>query len=126
MQSFETYIEYFKNIKVKENAPNNEIKNYDDFLIKVYGDNYDSIRNNKKIHFWMNTGAIKISTVHSFKGWETEMLFLIVEKRYEHSKAFDELIYTGLTRCKSKLFIINFEETYDYIIKSIVRQINSH
>ena len=51
------------------------------------------IRDNKKLNFYMNTGTIKISTIHSFKGWESEVVFLLLEKKNEGEKAFDELLY---------------------------------
>ena len=41
----------------------------------------DKIRKNKKLHFWMNSGVTKFSTVHSYKGWEIKTLFLIRHKR---------------------------------------------
>lgn len=55
----------------------------------------------------MNSGTIKISTINSFKGWESEVVFLIIEPKYENettfNMAFDELLYTGLTRCRKIL-----------------------
>ena len=57
----------------------------------------------------MNSGTVKISTIHSFKGWECENLFLIIEKR--HSLSFDEILYTGITRSRTNLIIINYGNT---------------
>lgn len=68
---------------------------------------YSKIRDSKKLNFFMNTGTIKISTIHSFKGWESEVVFLILEKNNESSSSFDELLYTGLTRTRSNLIVIN-------------------
>lgn len=70
-----------------------------------------NVRDNKKFHFWFNSGTLKFSTIHSFKGWETNTLFLILEPRYadgEFDLSFDELIYTGLTRSKQNLIILNY------------------
>lgn len=70
-----------------------------------------NVRDNKKIHFWFNRGTLKLSTIHSFKGWEANTLFLILEPRYESGEfkmSFDELIYTGLTRSKLNLIILNY------------------
>lgn len=91
---------------------------------------YDIIRKNKKIHFWMNCGTIKISTINSFKGWESELVFLILEPRYEQqndfNEAFDELLYTAITRCRSNLVIINYGNLeYDAAIRSLVETVNS-
>ena len=94
------------------------------FKKQVYSSDYKVIRENKKLHFWMNSGTIKISTIHSFKGWESEVVFLIVEKREDYSVSFDELLYTGLTRCKSNLIIINFgNEEYHEKIKPLIEKV---
>lgn len=94
------------------------------FKNQVYSSDYKVIRENKKLHFWMNSGTIKISTIHSFKGWESEVVFLIVEKREDYSVSFDELLYTGLTRCKSNLVIINFgNEEYHEKIKPLIEKV---
>lgn len=81
----------------------------------------EKIRKNRKANFWMNRGTFKLSTIHSFKGWESPVLFLVVEdniKNYDNliqtdSQGFkpiefsDELVYTGFTRCRNFLFIVN-------------------
>lgn len=75
---------------------------------KKFRDELDKIRKNKKFSFWMNSGMVKFSTVHSFKGWEIKTLFLILKKdENEFETNRSELIYTGLTRCMSNLVIIN-------------------
>lgn len=98
------------------------------FKQEVYSDNYKNIRDNKKLHFWMNSGTIKISTINSFKGWESEVVFLILEPRYDTMTAFnvsfDELLYTGITRCKKNLIIINFGNAeYDSKIRPLINSI---
>lgn len=95
------------------------------FKIEVYNGDYKFIRDNKKLHFWMNSGTIKVSTINSFKGWESEVVFLILEPKYETStyfnKSFDELLYTGLTRSRRNLVIINYgNEEYDQKIRPII------
>lgn len=72
----------------------------------VFSSNYDVIRKNKKINFRMDCGVIKISTIHSFKGWESRVVFLIIENQTV-KKDSDELIYTALTRAREHLIIIN-------------------
>lgn len=80
------------------------------------------IRKNKKLHFHMNSGTIKISTVHSFKGWECDTLFLIIEKK--QSMSFDEVLYTGITRSRSNLVMINFgNEEYHEKLKAMVEKV---
>lgn len=96
------------------------------FEQEVYSDNYKNIRDNKKLHFWMNSGTLKISTINSFKGWESETVFLIIEPKYDSSNSFnlsfDELLYTGLTRCRRNLVIINFgNKEYDTKLSSLIK-----
>ena len=98
------------------------------FRQQVYNGDYKKIRENKKLHFWMNSGTIKISTINSFKGWESEVVFLIIEKIYNRPNnfniSFDELLYTGLTRCKRNLVIINFgNKEYDIKLRNLVEQV---
>ena len=76
----------------------------------------------------MNSGTLKVSTINSFKGWESEVVFLILEPKYETSTSFnfsfDELLYTGLTRCRRNLVVINFgNQEYDIKIRPIINQI---
>ena len=71
-----------------------------------------AIRKNKRFNFWMNSAGIKLSTINSFKGWEINTLFLIIdgESKYETS----EKIYTAITRCRSRLIILNLNhKEYD-------------
>lgn len=107
-------------------------KYYEDILEKfkkeVYSNDYENIRKNKKIHFWMNSGTLKISTINSFKGWESEVVFLILEPKFESStsfnRSFDELLYTGLTRCRRNLVVINFgNKEYDLKIRPLIDRI---
>jgi hypothetical protein len=69
----------------------------------------EKIRKNKKLHFWMNSGLTKFSTVHSYKGWEIKTLFLIVQKDTLEA-TYKELVYTGFTRCMNNLVIIDIDD----------------
>jgi hypothetical protein len=110
-------------------------KHYEDLLNEfvkvVYGGDYKYIQDNKKLHFWMNRGTIKISTINSFKGWESEVIYLVVEKKYNHTTRFNanfaELLYTGLTRCKRNLVIINYDnEEFDSRIHPLVQNLQKN
>jgi hypothetical protein len=95
-------------------------KNFCLFLEEVTHRNYKEIRRHLKFNFWMNTGNIKISSVHSFKGWESDTVFLIVPSE-KTSESFDELIYTGITRARTNLFIINLNnKKYHEKLKTLV------
>lgn len=96
---------------------------------KKFDARIEKIRENKKYNFWNNTGTIKFSTIHSFKGWEAGTLFLIIHKGEEHlyNTTFNELIYTGLTRSKHNLIIINFGNIdYHKKLESITSTITKH
>ncbi|MDB2621804.1 NERD domain-containing protein [Flavobacteriales bacterium] len=70
----------------------------------------EQVRRNKKFNYWNNRGLLKMSTIHSFKGWEVDTLFLLIDSEKEDkSKDFtsDELIYTAITRCRTNLIVIN-------------------
>ena len=46
--------------------------------------------------------TMKLSTVHSFKGWEIHTVFLLIDE----NSTF-ELVYTGITRARQNIIIIN-------------------
>jgi len=98
------------------------------FKEEVYSYDYKTIRDNKKLHFWMNSGTIKISTINSFKGWESEVVFLILEPTNKESfyfnHTFEELLYTGITRARKNLVIINFGNAeYDKKLRPLVEHL---
>ena len=83
-------------------------------------DEIRKIRKNRKANFWMNRGTVKLSTIHSFKGWESPAVFLVIENdvavddliKLQDGVIFprkfaDEMVYTGMTRCQNFLFVIN-------------------
>lgn len=80
---------------------------------------YDSDSNNitryRKIHFTMDSSTLKLSTVYSFKGWESKHIILIIDEKDSNS----ELIYTGLTRAKECIHVINLNNSlYDDFFRS--------
>ena len=87
---------------------------------KRFREEIDTIRKNKKLHFWMNSGVTKFSTVHSYKGWEIKTLFLIIQKD-TLQVTYKELIYTGFTRCMNNLVILNVD---DMKLDSFMRETN--
>jgi hypothetical protein len=76
-----------------------------------------SLRRNKKYHFHMNTGLIKISSIHSFKGRESKYIFLLLGAK----NITDEVVYTGITRCRDDLTIFNNGNyDLDYKLKKLI------
>jgi len=89
----------------------------------------EKLRRIKKNHFWMKTGTIKLSTTHSFKGWEINTLFVFIEKEIEEDNDFtnDELVYTALTRAKRNLIVFNLgNQKYDEFFKSEIQNYFKH
>ena len=77
------------------------------------------IRRNKKNHFWMKTGTTKLSSIHSFKGWESHTVFLLIEPDEDDQFESVELVYTGLTRAQLNLFVFNMGNAfYDDFFKT--------
>lgn len=60
------------------------------------------IERRKKNYFMQNSGLIKFSTIHSFKGMESKTVFCIL-----HDTDNPEFIYTAITRAKVNLVIFS-------------------
>jgi|APSaa5957512535_1039671.scaffolds.fasta_scaffold37881_1 hypothetical protein len=69
----------------------------------------EDIRGSKKFGFNLNSGLIKLSTVHSFKGLESSTSIYILLKEDE-----DEMVYTGITRAKQNS-ILFIQKTSKYL-----------
>jgi len=106
---------YFRKLSNEKSYIMAETKEYYDHLKEQHGQTkkfykeLDKIRKNKKLHFWINSGLTKFSTVHSYKGWEINTLFLIVQKDMLET-TYKELVYTGFTRCMNNLVIIDIDD----------------
>lgn len=109
MTNFETAEQYDRLIHI-QNSPSLLLKDLKD------------IRRAAKTHFTTDTNDLKLSTIHSFKGWESESVILIIQPemcsndKYEgyyipERKNIPALIYTALTRAKCNLFILNVGNT---------------
>lgn len=76
----------------------------------------EALRRNRKKHFYLDSGKMKIATIHSFKGWEIGTLVVIIDSNEESLN--NELIYTALTRCTKNLLIFNRgnEDLHDFFV----------
>lgn len=66
-----------------------------------YSKEYQKIGVAKKIGFNLNSGIMKLSSTHSFKGFESPLIFLIV-----NNSDSPEMVITGLTRAKESLMVL--------------------
>lgn len=121
-------IEYHINTQLKENTTTTfETKEEYEKCKASYQENdlefktkIENIRRNKKNHFWMKTGTVKLSSIHSYKGWESHTVILIIEPEDKSNSNNEsvELIYTAITRAQVNLFILNMgNEKYDSFFK---------
>ncbi len=84
---------------------------------KDYKSDINRIRKSKKNHFYANSGLIKLSTTHSYKGLESKTVFYILDEKDDA-----EIIYTSITRSSENLFIIDIGRKNicsDFLEKSI-------
>ena len=113
IDSFRTWITKLNESKRKYNLALDSEKH-------LYDNTIELIRKNKKRNFRMSPGVMKLSTTHSFKGWEIKNLFLIIENENTDKFVSPELVYTALTRCRSNLFVYNIgNEEYHNFFSSL-------
>ena len=78
----------------------------------------DEIARIKKFAFQANSGKVKISTIHSFKGWESPSVIVILESDFALPNTTfrpmsPQTIYTAITRARENMYIINIgNDTY--------------
>ena len=87
-----------------------------------YKRDYDRLEKVEKNRFTMVTRHLKLSTIQSFKGWEAQTVICIIQNDAfsdENIITSPELIYTGITRAKENLFVINIgNNEYDEFFKT--------
>lgn len=86
----------------------------------------NDIRSRKhKKSFWMGDSRLKISTIHSFKGWEVlNVILFIPEEFYGSQELYNRVIYTALTRTRQNLIVINAHEYYKEFGERISKDVN--
>ncbi|WP_160286924.1 nuclease-related domain-containing DEAD/DEAH box helicase [Pseudomonas knackmussii] len=76
--------------------PSHEVTNHPKF-----SKSYDKISGAKKFGFNLNSGVMKLSSTHSFKGFESPFIFLLM-----NNNDSPEMVFTGLTRAKENLMVL--------------------
>jgi hypothetical protein len=91
---------------------------YDEILAKYISNlserdaKLSSLKRGLKLHFDANREVIKFSTIHSYKGFESNTIIAINQSPQEKENYSElELIYTALTRAGKNLFVINYGVT---------------
>lgn len=90
--------EFYKITRCDEKTPIKKIKERE----VEHGEALRTIRRRKKSFFMLNSGLLKFSTIHSFKGLEAPTVFCILLE-----KDSPEIIYTAMTRAKKNLIIFD-------------------
>jgi superfamily I DNA/RNA helicase len=90
-----------------------------------YKQDFDRKERQIKDAFTTNTPFLKIATVQSFKGWESQTVILIImPERAQINGQFNvpELVYTGITRSRENLIVINVgNNTYHNFFKTNIQ-----
>ena len=81
---------------------------------------YDAADRLRKQKFTTDKRCLKISTIQSFKGWESPSIILIIGEDDNASfRMSPEVIYTALTRAREDIYIINLgNNQYDDFFRS--------
>ena len=71
-------------------------------LIMLNKNKVESVRRAKKNHFYANSGLIKLSTTHSYKGLESKTVFYVMGEDDDV-----EIVYTSITRSSENLVVFD-------------------
>lgn len=67
---------------------------------------------NHKKAFWLGDSRLKMSTIHSFKGWEALHVIMLIPKKWRNDENLDSVVYTAMTRSRKNLIVLNSHERY--------------
>ena len=81
-----------------------------DQLISKQQDVIEQARRRKKNHFYQNSGLIKLSSTHSFKGLESKTVFCLINEQDS-----PEIIFTGITRAINNLIVFDASQSKKYM-----------
>ncbi len=74
----------------------------------VFEDEHEKRFHRRKRAFWMGDGRLKMSTIHSFKGWEVlNVILFLPDTIMGDEELYDRLVYTAITRTRQNLIVIN-------------------
>lgn len=80
----------------------------------VFEEGHEASNHTHKKAFYMGDSRLKMSTIHSFKGWELlNIILLIPERAPDSNKKLDAIIYTALTRTRENVIILNANKRYN-------------
>ncbi|NMT51215.1 ATP-binding domain-containing protein, partial [Vibrio parahaemolyticus] len=114
---FETYDELSQLSRMYDsNCDAEKLKSMSEIELNTFIKKYPKLKQDlerarrmKKNHFYANSGLIKASTIHSFKGLESKTVFYLMDE-----KDTPELVYTSITRAAENLVILDKSDTSPY------------
>jgi len=71
-------------------------------LVNQRKEDIEKVRRAKKNHFYANSGLVKLSTIHSYKGLESQTVFYVMDEKDD-----PEIVYTSITRSSENLVIFD-------------------
>lgn len=93
------------------------VKFFESINIEVNHVFEEDLENNYHIHkksFWLGDSRVKMSTIHSFKGWELNNIVILIPPNAPGSKEnLDAVVYTAMTRTKENLIVLNTNNRYN-------------
>lgn len=79
----------------------------------VFENDGDEKGHRHKKAFWMGDGRLKMSTIHSFKGWEVPNVIVVIPSFVPgDEELYDRIVYTAMTRAKENLIVVNMNARY--------------
>ena len=69
-------------------------------------------KNYNKRSFNYKDPRVTISTIHSYKGQETDHIIMLIPEELHGEKELDKLVYTGMTRSMEGLVVLNCNKRY--------------
>jgi hypothetical protein len=79
----------------------------------VFETETDATYHPHKRAFWMGDRRVKMSTIHSFKGWELLNIVMYIPKNArENPSKLDAIVYTAITRTRENLIVLNAHPKY--------------
>jgi len=106
-------------ILVDQNKEGINLKNYIqeklgiNNIMDIFSSTSTIIGRLKKTRFRINSPYLKMSTIHSFKGWEARNVIVITPEK----KSIDFHLYAALTRVRENLIVFNQNKRYQKFSK---------
>lgn len=77
-------------------------------IMDIFTSDKSDNRKYKKYKFRINSPYLKMSTIHSFKGWEARNVIILIPEKQN----IEHQIYTSLTRVQENLIVFNLNKKY--------------